>query len=79
MRDLAADSRKTFSDHIREAVAMAVEEELLDQRRALVAARGLQRLPSSAIQQIGMHSGLPLLIAEGINKDIDRARQSRIQ
>ena len=41
VRELAADSPTTFSNHMREAVAMAIEEELLEQRRALAAARGL--------------------------------------
>ena len=43
VRELAADSRKSFSDHMREAVSMAVEEEeLLEQCcRVQPAARGL--------------------------------------
>ena len=41
MRALAAKSHQSFSDHMREAVAMAVMEELLEQRRALPAARRL--------------------------------------
>ena len=78
---LAADSRKPFSDHMREAVAMAIEKELLEQRRcALAATRGLalHHLPSSAIGMIGKLNGLPLQRAEGTNEGIDqRARQSR--
>ena len=59
---------------------MAIEEELLDQRRALAAARGLalHHLPSLAIEIIGMLSELQLQRAEGINKGIDqRVRESR--
>ena len=76
VRALAAESRKPFSDHMREAVDIAVEEELLEQRCALVAARGLQRLPSSAIEMIGTFSGLPLGKAERA-KGFDTARRSR--
>ena len=78
---LAAESRKFFSDHMREAVATAVEEEILEQRRALPAARGLalRHLPREAIEMIGMLSGLRLQRAESIKEDIDkrRARQSK--
>ena len=82
-RELAADSRKSFSDHMREAVAMAVgEDELLKQRRrALATAQGLanRHLPSLAIAMIGTLSEFPLPEAEGINKGIDQrqARQSK--
>ena len=68
--------------YMREAVALAVEEELQDQRRALVAARGLQRLPSSAIEMIGTLSGLQLQRAEGINEHLvqrDEAEESSEQ
>ena len=74
----AADSLTTFSDNTREAVTMAVEEELLERRHALAATQGLQRLPSPSIEMIGTLSGLPLKRAEGINEGIDqRARRSR--
>ena len=44
VRELAAESRKSFSDHMREAVAMAVEEEeLLEQRRRATCAARSQR------------------------------------
>ena len=51
---LAANSSTTFSVHMREAVAMARKEELLEQRRALAAARGLalRHLPSLAILKL---------------------------
>ena len=78
---LAANSPNSFSDHMREAVAKAMEEEeeLLEQRRrALPAARGLaRRLPSLAIEKIGRLSGLPLGRAESLNEDIDQRRQAR--
>ena len=79
---LAAESRKSFSDHMREAVAMVVEEEeeLLEQRRrALPAALGLvnHHLPSLAIEKIGRLSGLLLGRAESINEKIDNARESK--
>ena len=79
VRAPAVESATTSSVHTREAVAMAVEEEILEQRRAaaLPAARGLHRLPSSAIEMIGTLSGLPLQRAEGINERIDKARRSR--
>ena len=59
-----------------EVVAMALDEELLEQRRALAAARGLalHHLPSLPIKMIGKQSGLPLGRAENINKDIDQRR-----
>ena len=63
----------------REAVAMAIEEELLKQCRALAAARGLAQryLPREPIEIIGKLSGPPLGKAESINKDIDKARRSK--
>ena len=75
---LAANSPSTFSVHMREAVAMAIGE-LLEQRRALAAARGLalRHLPSLPIKMIGMLSGLPLGRAESINEDIDQRRGAR--
>ena len=74
VKELGAKSRKSFSDHMREAVAMAIDEELLEQRRALPAARGLalRHLPREPIEIIGKLSGLPL----GINENIDKARRS---
>ena len=79
VRALAAESPTTFAVHMREVVAMAVKEEILEQHRAaaLPVARGLHRLPSSAIEMIGTLSGLPLQRAEGINERIDKARRSR--
>ena len=76
---LAANSPSTFSVHMREAVAMAIDGELLEQRRALAAARGLalRHLPSLAIKMIGNQSGLPLGRAESINEDIDQRRRAR--
>ena len=58
---------------------MAIEEELLEQRRALAAARGLalRYLPRESIEIIGKLSGLPLGKAESINEDIDKARLSK--
>ena len=38
VRKLAVDSRTTFSAHMRDALALAVEGELLDQHRLVVAA-----------------------------------------
>ena len=38
VRKLAEDSRTTFSEYMRDAVALAMEEELLDQHRLVVAA-----------------------------------------
>ena len=78
-RVLTAKSHKSFSDHMREAVATAIEKELLEQRRALATARGLalHQLPSSAVEIIGTQSGLPLGKAESINEDIDKARRSK--
>ena len=60
-------------------VAMAIDEELLEQRRALAAARGLalRYLPRESIEIIGKLSGLPLGKAESINEDIDKARLSK--
>ena len=71
VRALAAESHKSFSDHMHEAVCMAVEEELLEQRRALVTALGLalHHLPSSSIAIIGMLSELQLEGAESIYED----------
>ena len=68
-----------FSDHMCEAFAMAVEEELLEQRRALAAARGLalRHLPREPIEMIGKLSGLTLEKAESINENIDRERRSK--
>ena len=79
VRELAAKSHNSFSDHMREAVAMAVDEEPLEQRRALAAARGLalRDLPREPIEIIGRLSGLPLERAEGINEDIDQRRRAR--
>ena len=79
VRALAAESDIRFSEPMRAAVDMAVEEELQDQRRALVTARMLQRLPLSVIEeQIEPLTGLPLVRAERINQRIDRARQSQL-
>ena len=79
VRELAAESPTTFSNHMREAVAMAREEELLKQSRALAAARGLalRHLPREPIEIIGKLSGLPLGRAESINENIDKARRSK--
>ena len=76
---LAEQSHQSFSKQMQEAVAMARNEELLEQRRALAAARGLalRHLPSLAIQMIGNQSGLPLGRAESINEDIDQRRRAR--
>ena len=54
VRQLAAKSHNSFSVYMREAVAMAIDEELLEQRRALAAARGLtlRHLPSFALKLI---------------------------
>ena len=76
---LATQSQQSFSKQMQEAVAMARKEELLEQRRALAAARGLalRHLPSLAIKMIGNQSGLPLGRAESINEDIDQRRRAR--
>ena len=47
---------------------MAAEEELLEQLRLLVAALGLNRLPSLATEQIGTHCRLILLRAASMKK-----------
>ena len=61
-----------------QAVAVAVEEELLEQRRVLAAARGLalRHLPREPIEMVGTLSGLPLGRAESINEDIDQRRRA---
>ena len=77
---LAAQSHQSFSVHMQEAVAMAVKEELLEQRhRTLPAARGLamRHLPREVTKMIGNLSGLPLGRAESINENIDRRRGAR--
>ena len=80
---LAAESRSKFSNQMQEAIAMARKEELLQQRRALAAARGLalRHLPSlqprEPIEIIGNLSGLPLERAASINEVIDQRRRAR--
>ena len=58
---------------------MAIDEELLEQRRALAAARGLalRHLPREPIEMIGKQSALPLGRAASINEDIDQRRGER--
>ena len=71
--ELAAESRSKFSNQMKEAITMAIDEELLEQRRALAAVRGLAllHLPSLPIKMIGKMSRLPLGIAESINEDCE--------
>ena len=80
MTALAAESRKSFSVHMQEAVAMAKNEELLEQRRrALPTARGLamRHLLREVTKMIGNQSGLPLGRADSINEVIDQRRRAR--
>ena len=65
---------------MQEAVAMAKNEELLEQRRrALPAARWLamRHLPREPIEIIGNLSGLPLKKGASINEDIDQRRRAQ--
>ena len=59
-RALAVDSRKPFSDHLREAVAVTVEEERC---LAPIAAQAPHSWPSVPVQEMERYTGLPWLQA----------------